>query len=176
VSSGLPNREQALELLHKNKVPPQVIEHCIAVADFAMETAEKLKGREVKVNVELVEAGALLHDLGRSKCHSVDHAVVGAQIAQSIGLPEPVIRIIKRHVGAGITAKEAKALGWPKDTYTPQTIEEKVVCYADKRIDKSKVIPVEVEIEKLKKDNKVEAAERVRKLSDEITSLLGKKP
>ena len=31
-------------------------------------------------------------------------------------------------------------------------------------------------IEKLKKDNKVEAAERVRKLSDEITSLLGKKP
>ena len=175
MSSELPNREQALELLRKNNCPPNVIDHCTAVADLAVETAEKLKSKGLKVNVELVEAGALLHDLGRSRCHSVDHAVVGAQIAQSIGLPEPVIRIIKRHVGAGITAKEAKALGWPKDTYTPQTIEEKVVCYADKRIDKSKVIPIEVEIEKLKKDNKVEAAERVRKLSEEITSLLGKK-
>jgi len=176
VSSGLPNREQALELLHKNKCPPQVISHCLAVADLAVETANKLQSKGVKVNVELVEAGALLHDLGRSKIHSVDHAIVGAKIAQSIGLPEPVIRIIKRHVGAGITAKEAQALGWPKDTYTPQTIEEKIVSYADKVIDKSKRVPIETEIEKLQKENKVEAAERVRKLNEEINSLLGKKP
>ena len=82
-----------------------------------------------------MEAGALLHDLGRSKTHTVDHAVVGAQIAQSIGLPESVVRIIKRHVGAGITAEEAEWLGWPKDVYEPQTLEEKVVSYADKLID-----------------------------------------
>jgi uncharacterized protein len=176
VSSGLPNREQALELLRKNECPPQVISHCIAVADLAVETAEKLQSKGLKVNVELVEAGAILHDLGRSKCHTVDHAVVGAQIAQSIGLPEPIVKIIKRHVGAGITDKEAQALGWPKDTYTPQTLEEKIVSYADKLIDKSKVTPIEAEVEKLQKENKFEAAERVRKLNDEVTSLLGKKP
>lgn len=176
MSSGLPNREQALELLRKNECPPQVISHCIAVADLAVETAEKLQSKGLKVNVELVEAGAILHDLGRSKCHTVDHAVVGAQIAQSIGLPEPIVKIIKRHVGAGITDKEAQALGWPKDTYTPQTLEEKIVSYADKLIDKSKVTPIEAEVEKLQKENKFEAAERVRKLNDEVTSLLGKKP
>jgi uncharacterized protein (TIGR00295 family) len=124
----------------------------------------------------LVEVGALLHDLGRSKTHTVDHSLVGAQIAQSVGLPELVVRIIRRHVGAGITAEEAEKFGWPKDVYMPQTLEEKVVCYADKIIDKSRRTPIELEIERLQKENRFEAAERVRKLNDEITSLLGKKP
>jgi uncharacterized protein len=175
VSSPLPNREQAIELLRKNHCPPQVINHCIAVADLSLETATKLEARGLKINIDLVETGALLHDLGRSKNHTVDHAIVGAQIAKEIGLPDPVINIIKRHVGAGITAEEAQWLGWPKDNYMPQTLEEKVVSYADKLIDQSKRIPIETEIGRLQKDNKSEAAERVRKLHEEITSLLGNK-
>jgi uncharacterized protein len=141
-----------------------------------LETATKLEARGLKINIELVEAGALLHDLGRSKNHTVDHAIVGAKIAKEIGLPDPVINIIKRHVGAGITAEEARWLGWPKDNYMPQTLEEKVVSYADKMIDQSKRIPIETEIGRLQKDNKCEAAERVRKLHEEITSLIGYKP
>ncbi len=176
VNSELPNREQAIELLHESNCPPQVIRHCIAVAEVAVETADKLSEKGYKINIPLVEVGALLHDLGRSKTHTVDHSLVGAQIAQSVGLPEPVVRIIRRHVGAGITAEEAEKLGWPKDTYMPQTLEEKIVCYADKIIDKSRRTPIELEIERLQKENRFEAAERVRKLNDEITSLLGKKP
>jgi len=175
VSSPLPNREQAIELLRKNHCPPQVVNHCIAVADLSLETATKLGARGLKINIELVEAGALLHDLGRSKNHTVDHAIVGAQIAKETGLPDPVINIIKRHVGAGITDEEAQWLGWPKDNYIPQTLEEKVVSYADKLIDQSKRIPIETEIELLEKENKSEAAQRVRKLHEEITSLLGNK-
>jgi uncharacterized protein len=173
VSSGLPNREQTLELLRKNNCPPQVISHCIAVADLAVETAGKLERKGIKINIELIEAGALLHDLGRSKNHTVNHAIVGAEIAKSIGLPEPLIKIIKRHVGAGITAEEAHWLGWPKDTYIPQTLEEKVVSYADKLIDQSKRISIETEIKRLQNENKIDAAERVRKLHEEITSLIG---
>ena len=176
MSSLLPNREQAIELLRKNHCPPQVINHCVAVADLALETSNKLLANGLKVDLELVEAGALLHDLGRSKNHTVDHGLMGAQIAQSIGLPESVISIIKRHVGGGITAKEAARFGWPKDIYTPQTLEEKIVSYADKLIDHSKRVSIELEIKRLQKENKVEAAERVRKLSEEITSLLGNKP
>jgi uncharacterized protein len=176
VNSELPNREQAIELLHENNCPPQVIRHCVAVAEVAVETADKLSEKGYKINIPLVEVGALLHDLGRSKTHTVDHSLVGAQIAQNVGLPEPVVRIIKRHVGAGITSEEAEKLGWPKDTYMPQTLEEKVVCYADKIIDKSRRTPIELEIERLQKGNRFEAAERVRKLNEEITSLLGKKP
>ena len=176
MSSLLPNREQAIELLHKNKCPQQVINHCKAVANLALETAKKISANGLEVNLELVEAGAILHDLGRSKNHSVDHGLIGAQMAQSMGLPESVISIIKRHVGGGITAEEAAWFGWPKEIYAPQTLEEKIVSYADKLISHSKRVPIEMEIKRLQKENKVEAAERVRKLNEEITSLLGNKP
>jgi uncharacterized protein len=175
VSSGLPSREQALGLLRKYKCSPQVISHCVAVADLAVETAGKLEEKGFKINTELVEAGALLHDLGRSQTHTINHAIEGAKIARSIGLPENVIRIINRHVGAGITAQEAQMLGWPKDVYAPQTLEEKIVSISDKLIDKSIRIPIETEIERLQMKNKHQAAERVRKLNNEITSLLGDK-
>ena len=176
MNSLLPSREQAIELLRTNKCPLQVIGHCVAVADLAVETAKQLEEKGLTIDVDLVEVGALLHDLGRSKNHTVDHAIIGAQMAQTLGLPESVIRIMKRHVGAGISADEAAKIGWPKDTYMPQTLEEKVVCYADKLIDHGKRKPIETEITKLQKENKREAAERVRKLYDEITTLLGNKP
>jgi len=106
-----------------------------AVSKLAVEIAEKCRKKGYDVNLELVEIGALLHDIGRAKTHTVHHAITGAEIARSLDLPEPVISIIKRHVGGGITQKEAKKLGWPKDIYTPQTLEEKIVSYADKLIE-----------------------------------------
>jgi len=172
VSSGLPSREQALELLQQKHCPPIVISHCLAVAKLALETARKLEKKGLRVDTELVEIGALLHDIGRAKSHTVDHAVIGAQIAQELGLPEPIIRIIKRHLGGGITEAEAQAFGWPKDVYVPETLEEKIVSYADKRIDNAKRVPISVEINRLRSEGKAEAAERVRRLYDNISSLL----
>lgn len=174
MSKRLPSREQANLLLRKYKCPPEVIRHCEAVAQLATETALQLEERGIKINVELVEAGALLHDLGRSKSHTVDHVVEGAKIAQSEGLPKDLVDVIKRHLGGGITAQEAAGFGWPKDVYAPETLEEKVVSYADKLIDNSKRVPIEVEIKRLKKEGRPEAAERVRSLYEEITTLLGK--
>ena len=176
MSNQLPNREQAIKLLQENNCPPQVIQHCLAVTQFAIGLAHRLNEKGVKIDVQLVEAGALLHDLGRSKTHKVDHSLVGSQIAQKRGLPQTIVNIIKRHVGAGITDEEAQLLGWPKDVYVPQAIEEKVVSYADKRIDQGKVVPIEAEIERLRKDGMLEAGERVRRLHEEITNLLGEKP
>ncbi len=176
MSKGLPSREQAIRLLQENNCPPQVINHCLVVTDLALEIASKLQERGQKIDLGLVEAGALLHDIGRSKTHAVDHSLVGAQIAQTIGLPQSVIDIIKRHVGAGITEEEAEWLGWPKDNYIPQTLEEKVVCYADKRIDHDKVTPIETEIQRLQSQGYAEAAERVRRLHNELTQLLGETP
>ncbi len=143
------------------------------VAQIALEIMDKLEKKGIKVDRELVEIGALLHDLGRSKTHMVDHGVVGAKIAESEGLPDPLVRIIRSHVGGGITAKEAKAFGWSKDVYVPVTLEEKIVSYSDKLIDQSKRVPIDLEIEKLQMEHKDEAAERVRKLHEEIISLMG---
>ena len=141
------------------------------MAKLAVETANTLKARGLKVDCELVEIGALLHDVGRSKTHSVHHAIVGAEIAKSAGLPCSLVSIIKRHVGGGITTSEAEKLGWPKDVYVPVTLEEKIVSYADKLIESSRRAPIETTIEKLVKERRFEAAERVRKLNDEITGL-----
>jgi uncharacterized protein len=125
------------------------------------------------VNVRLVEIGALLHDIGRSKTHSVHHAIVGAELAESLGLPQQVIYIIKRHVGGGISAREAKKLQWPRDVYIPQTIEEKIVCYADKLVEGSNRISIEKTIEKLQQDLPTSAIERMWKLHEEMLSLVG---
>ena len=171
MSKELPSREQAIELLRKNNCPPKIINHCEAVAKLALEIASKLEKKGIKTDLKLVEAGALLHDIGRSKSHAVDHGVVGAKIAESEDLPEEVVRIIKRHVGGGITAQEAERFGWPKDVYEPVTLEEKIVSYADKLIDNSKRVPIDLEIERLQVEHR-NAAERVRKLHEEITRLL----
>ena len=171
MSRGLPSREQAIELLRKNNSSPKVIRHCEAVADLALEIASKLEKKGLKVDLKLVEAGALLHDIGRSKSHAVDHGLIGSKIAESESLPEPVVKIIRRHVGGGITAQEAEEFGWPKDVYEPVSLEEKIVSYADKLIDSSKRVPIDLEIERLGVEH-CDAAERVRKLHEEITCLL----
>jgi uncharacterized protein len=175
VSKGLPSREQAIELLHKSKCPQTVIDHCKVVADLAVEIASKFKNRGFKINLQLVEAGAILHDIGRSKSHSVDHGLIGAKIIESDGLPEELAKTVRRHVGGGITSEEAARFGWPKDVYIPQTLEDKIVSYADKLVDKEKRVPIGLEIKKLSMEHK-EAAERVKKLHEEITNLLGNEP
>lgn len=173
VSERLPSREQTLQFLRHSGCPKNVLKHCEAVAELAVELAENCKEKGLDVNLELVEIGALMHDVGRSRTHSVHHAVIGAKIAKSLGLPEPVIAIIKRHVGGGITAKEAKRLGWIKDVYAPQTLEEKIVSYADKMIEGSHRVSIERTIENFSQDLSAAAGERIRRLHEEMIALIG---
>ncbi len=173
MSDRLPSREQALQLLAENGCKANVIKHSIAVAKLAVEISQTLKKKGVPVNPELVEIGALLHDIGRSKTHTVNHAIQGAKIAEKVGLPKPLICIIKRHVGGGITPEEAKWLGWQSsDSYVPVTIEEKLVSYADKLIDGGRRVPIELTIKQFRKMGLSEAAERIVKLHEEMTSLI----
>jgi uncharacterized protein len=173
VSKQLPNREQATQLLLDNQCSEKVIMHCQAVANLAVQIARELSEKGFEVNVDLVEAGAMLHDLGRSKTHTVEHAIVGVQLARQLGLPQEIVNIIKRHVGAGISQEEAEWLGWPKDIYIPQSLEEKIVGYADKLLSGTRKTSIEVELQRLEEDGRSEAAERVKRLHEEITGLLG---
>ena len=75
-------------------------------------------------------------------------------------------------MGGGISAAEAEEFGWPKDVYVPESLEEKIVSYADKLIDNGKQVPITVEVERLKSNGKFEAAERVTRLYEEISNLL----
>jgi len=173
VSEKLPSREQALQFLRQSGCLRNVIKHCETVAELAVEIANACKERGLEVDSELVEIGALLHDIGRAKTHSVHHAVKGAEIAESLGLPKTVISIIKRHVGGGITAREAKKLGWPMDIYVPQTLEEKIVSYADKLIEGSQRVPIERTIENLSRELPPSSIAGIRRLHLEMLTLIG---
>lgn len=171
----LPSRQKALNLLLKSGCSPKVIDHCKAVATVAKQIAGACKKKGRNIDVRLVEIGALLHDIGRSKTHSVNHVVAGVEIAESLSLPEPVVSIISRHVGGGITIDEAERLGWPTKDYMPRTLEEKIVAYADKLIEGLRRIPIEQTIEKLSWDlgETHPAIDRVKKLHAEISSIIG---
>jgi uncharacterized protein len=124
----------------------------------------------------LVEAGALLHDLGRGVTHAVEHGAVGGELARGLGLPDAVVRIVERHVGAGIPAVEAEEMGLPPGVYVPESLEEKVVCYADKLTkgggEVAFGVTVAEMVEKLGEDHP--AIERMWALHGEIMGMLSR--
>jgi uncharacterized protein len=131
------NKNDALALLKKYNVNQRVMEHAVAVHDYAMEIAAA-----VECDRELVEVGSLLHDIGRAKSHGIDHAVIGAEMLKKEGVDGRIINIVERHIGAGLTAREAKKLGLPPKDYVPKTIEEKIVCHADNLIGSTERITI----------------------------------
>ncbi len=116
------------EVLVKAGCSPDVVAHCSAVSRKALSIAERLS---MPVDRELVRKGGMLHDIGRSRTHGINHAIAGVEIARELGMSEKLVRIIERHIGAGITSAEAERLGLPKKDYIPITPEEKIVSYAD---------------------------------------------
>lgn len=108
----------------------KVITHCHRVRDLALSYCDHAG----IADHDLVNAGALLHDIGRGNTHSLFHAQAGAAWCRSRGLPEPVARIVERHVGAGLTADECSLLGILPIDCVPVSIEEKIVANADNLI------------------------------------------
>lgn len=165
-------RAEAIKLLEESGCAPNVIEHCKEVASLAIEIAEKAKAAGQNVNLELVEAGALLHDLGRCRTHGISHAVEGFRLATSKGIEPEVAEIIKRHIGAGISREEAKELGLPEDDYFPRSLEEKIVAHADNLIKGTKRITIQEELELMSKKNVSEhIVQRAKMLAEEVERL-----
>ena len=164
----IPTYEQCIEMLKDAGCSDEVISHCIAVRDVAVKIAEK-----ANANIDLVNAAALLHDIGRSRTHDIRHMVEGVKIAKKLDLDEKIVRIIERHIGAGISKNEARKLGLPANSYIPETLEEKIVCHADNLIDDGHRQPVEAEIEKALSKGLNEYALRLVNLHKELSEITG---
>lgn len=124
------NREEALHLLREVGCPLNVIEHCVAVSKKAVAIAQRVQ-HDHAVTICMVELGGLLHDIGRSVTHDIDHGVVGAQLLKERGINDHLQRICERHVCAGIPKSVAVDVGLPPRDFIPVTMEEKIVCHAD---------------------------------------------
>ncbi|WP_309491977.1 TIGR00295 family protein [Candidatus Hecatella orcuttiae] len=172
--NNLPGRKEAEAILKKVGCSEEVINHARAVTKLALKLAETLRSRGLEVNLKLVEAGGLLHDLGRCRTHGVKHGFIGGEISRTLGLPQPLVNIVERHVGAGIPAEEAAELGLPARDFIPQTWEEKIIAYADKLVMRNKVIDFEEALKELSRSlgENHPALGRFRKLHREISENL----
>lgn len=79
----LPSRHTCEQLMcERFAVDSPVIEHCRAVAHFAFLLAGKLNDAGCHLDLALIEAAALLHDLAKGE---PDHAAAGAAVLREMG-------------------------------------------------------------------------------------------
>lgn len=173
----MPTVSEALQLLKDANCASHVLRHCRAVATVAVRIAREISVQGYAVDIDLVQAGALLHDLGRGVTHSIDHGVAGVIIAQSFGLSPSLIRIIERHIGSGITPNEARRLKLPIKDYLPKSLEEKIVTYADKLIEGAREVGYEEAFHKFQQELGgflgMAAIKRFQQLHTELSRLRG---
>jgi uncharacterized protein len=169
--------EEALRIMREAGCSKSVIRHCLNVVNAATDVALNCVKNGLKVDLELVKLGALLHDIGRSQTHGIKHGVAGGRIAEELGLSEHLVKIIERHIGAGLPPEEAKKIGLPNGNFVPETIEEKIVAYSDKLVEGNKQVDIEVTVEKLTEELGKDhpALDRLRALHEEIVNLAGQK-
>ena len=168
----IPTEKEAFELLKKENTSESVIAHCKAVTELVKELINGLSLKN-----EIAVAGAVLHDIGRSKSQGVRHGFLGAEILRKHGVDEQVVKIVERHVGAGIPREEAVKLGMPDRDLVPKTVEEKIVCYADKLLLGTYVATEAESIYEFKKKlgNGHPAVRRMEKLFQDVKRIIGDK-
>ena len=106
----------------------QVADRCLAIV---------AKHKELPVDVQFMEEAAMLHDIGIFRCdapgihcHGTEpylrHGPIGGEILRAEGFPRHA-RVAERHTGTGLPG------------YEPETLEEQIICYADKFYSKSRL-------------------------------------
>jgi len=116
--------------------------HSRMVADKALRAAEKVK--HLNPDLMFIEEASLLHDIGIFKVNAhkigcigpmeyVAHGYLGREIMEAEGYPAHAL-VCERHVGAGIAVEDIDLfkLPLPKRDMLPVSIEEQIICYADK--------------------------------------------
>ncbi|MGV8108707.1 HDIG domain-containing metalloprotein [Methanospirillum sp.] len=150
-----------------------VIAHCRVVRDVAVRIANGIEKAGTQVDIDLVAAGAIIHDIGRSQTHGMDHADVGGCICRSLGFDEQICLIVERHIGAGLRAAEREGFGLLPVDRIPETIEEKIVAHADNLVKGTRVLNQQ-EFESALDRFDRQVKERFLALAHELNQLLEK--
>ncbi len=142
-----------------------IIDHCKVV----YERSKDITKHYDNVDLDLIKAGCMLHDVGRTITNGIEHAYLGADLLRQINVDEKICLITERHIGAGITREEAKSLGLPDRNYVPETLEEKIVAHADNLVHGITKVDLDFVINKwTNKNMKQESIDMLIKLHNEL--------
>ena len=124
-----------------------LLEHSIAVSEKAVEIAEKHP--ELNLDQQFIYEAAMLHDIGifmtdapSIHCYGdkpyICHGYLGAELMRREGLFRHAL-VCERHTGAGIPLEqiEQEDLPLPHRDLVPVSLEEQVICFADKFFSKT---------------------------------------
>ncbi|MHA1942434.1 MAG: HDIG domain-containing metalloprotein, partial [Candidatus Hodarchaeales archaeon] len=136
----IPSYLECLKLLFSIRTPYTVISHSIFTTKTAMSITNTLKSKNYNLNCNLILAGAMLHDIGRSQSQKINHAVLGANILREKGFPDKLVKIVEKHIFAGISAEDSVEFNLPYQDYIPDTLEEKIVTYSDNISKKNNIL------------------------------------
>ena len=172
---NLPDKNEAVALLKRMGLPHNIINHQLAVMRKARDIAYNITKTSIDINLILI--GAIMHDIGRVKSHGLEHAAIGGDIIRQLGYPDELARIAETHSLGGFTEQEARILNLPPRDYMPRTIEEKIVCLADKFISGSDKVSIEKRFQRwIEKYGEteflLEQIRRVKKIEEEILRLI----
>jgi uncharacterized protein len=126
----IPTPTDCLALMTAYDMLPNIREHSLLVREVALHLGTLLMQAGFALHLDLIEAGALLHDLGKTYClgTSLNHAEWGAQAVSDAGYPE-VAQLVREHVYLESNGND------------PYVIREaEVVNYADKRVLHTRVV------------------------------------
>jgi uncharacterized protein (TIGR00295 family) len=171
--NSYPDYNTSLSLLANEGASNGVIKHVKTVHRFSVIIGKRLGKRGHKVNMALLEAGALLHDIGRSKTHDLFHAIEGCKIAEKLGLSDDLILIIQNHIGAGITKEEAVKIGLPARDFIPLSLEEKIVAAADNLAFGERLQTIQQHERNMLSHGIIEGAKRCVDLHRELSKMCG---
>jgi uncharacterized protein len=124
-----------------------LVEHGRLVAAKALAAAARVA--HLQPDLDFIQSAAILHDIGifltdspDLDCHGTEpyirHGILGREILDALGHPRHGM-VCERHVGVGISAEDIRRFNLPLPTrdMRPVSIEEEIICFADKFFSKN---------------------------------------
>lgn len=132
---------------HGSRVYEILITHGEHVAKKALKAAENVS--HLNPDLDFIRDAAMLHDIGifltntpKLGCTGrhpyICHGYLGRELLEKKGLHKHAL-VCERHVGVGITTEDIRQynLPLPERNMQPVSIEEQIICYADKFFSKN---------------------------------------
>lgn len=132
-----------------NELKKILLKHSRSVADKALEMARKHP--ELSLDMQFIEEATMLHDIGifltdadGIYCYGtypyICHGYLGAELVHKEGFPRHAL-VCERHTGAGLSLKTIveRDLPVPHRDMLPVSLEEQIICFADKFFSKTKL-------------------------------------